>query len=67
MAHKTVEGRSAGRRSRPSECLSRQIDSSEVALTPFAVHRLARRLGISIEVTAVVAQLAGLGPREARP
>lgn len=31
MSHKKAEGRSAGQRSRPSECLSRQIDHSEVA------------------------------------
>lgn len=67
MSPKTVEGRSAGQRSRPSECLSRQIDHSEIAPTPRAVHRLARRLNISLEVASVVAQLAGLGPREARP
>lgn len=65
MARKTVEGRSAGQRSRPSDVVARQTDASEIAAAPFAVHRLACRLGVSIEVAIVVAQLAGLGPQEA--
>lgn len=59
------EARAAVARRRASGCLSGQIDLPEVASAPFAVHRLARRFGVSHEVAALVAQLAGLGPREA--
>lgn len=31
MAYKTVEGRSAGKRSRPSDSVSRQSDPSDIA------------------------------------
>lgn len=60
----------AGRVIRPapaSECLSRQNDHSKLPAVPPIVHSLARRLGVSIEVAGVVAELAALGPREARP
>ena len=67
MPLKTVEGRSAGQRSRPSDVVARLTDASLISHRDLAVHRLTRRLGISIEVAGVVAQLAGLGPREARP
>lgn len=58
MAQKQVEGRSAGQRSRPSECLSRQIDHSEIALAPFRVHRLTSRFGLPPATAAVLAELA---------
>ena len=67
MPHKTVEGRSACQRSRPSDVVARLTDASVIAHRDLAVHRLTRRLGVSVEVASVVAQLAGLGPREARP
>ena len=63
---KTVEGRSAGKRSRPSECVARLTDASVNSTAPLVVQRLAQRFGVSPEVAALVAQLAGLGPQEAR-
>lgn len=63
---KTVEGRSAGKRSRPSECVARLIDASEYTPPSLAVHRLSRRLGVSTALAAVITDLAALGPREAR-
>ena len=64
MAHKQIEGRSAGQRSRPSD-VARSTDILYIPHRELAVYRLTRRLGVSIEVADVVAQLAGLGPREA--
>ena len=64
MAHQTVEGRSAARRSRPSEEVASTADVFHIAHRDLAVHRITRRLGCGIEVAAVVAQLAGLGPRD---
>ena len=58
MALKTVEGRSAGQRSRPSECLSPQIDHSEIPLAPFRVHRLTSRFGLTPATAAVLVELA---------
>lgn len=34
---------------------------------PIVAFRLARRLGVSLSVAAVIATAAGLGPREVRP
>lgn len=63
---KTVEGRGAARRSRPLDAVSHQIDSSEYTPPNLAVHRLSRRLGVSAALATVIADLAALGPREAR-
>ncbi|MFC3691079.1 hypothetical protein [Chenggangzhangella methanolivorans] len=41
------------------------IDASENTL-PVAVVNLRQRFGLSAEVASLVAQLAGIGPREAR-
>ena len=64
MTLQTVEGRSACQRSRPSEIVHRQIDTSEHSTDHRVVQRLSRRYGISPEVAALVAELSGLGPRE---
>ena len=66
MAPETVEGRSAGKRSRPSEDAASTADVFRIAHRDLAVHRITRRLGCSSEVAAVVAYLAGIGPREAQ-
>ena len=58
MAQKTVEGRSAARRSRPSEDVARQTDASEIAPAPFTVHRIARRFGLPLATAAALAELA---------
>ncbi|KQO59239.1 hypothetical protein ASF24_13850 [Methylobacterium sp. Leaf86] len=63
---KTVEGRGAGKRTRPSDVVSRQIDSSEDTTSRLIINRLVHRFGVSVEVAAIVAQLAGLGPQEVR-
>lgn len=63
---KTVEGRQRLTAPRPSDCVARLTDTSEIAPAPIIVQHLRHRLGISPEVAALVAQLAGLGPREAR-
>ncbi len=64
---KTVEGRGAARRSRPSETAYLDtISTSEDSTAPRIVHRLAHRLGVSVELAAVIASLAKLGPTEAR-
>jgi hypothetical protein len=64
---KTVEGRSAGRRSRPSEAAYLDtISASENSTAPRIVHRLSHRFGVSIEVAGVLAAHAGLGPTEVR-
>lgn len=67
MAHNAVEGRGAARRTRPSEDVAYQTDSSENNTQSQIVQRLSRRHGISVEVAALVAKLSGLGPREVRP
>jgi hypothetical protein len=64
MASRKGEARTAVARRRASE-MSYRSDPSEIAPHPLAVHRITQRLGVSIEVAAVVAQLAGLGPQEA--
>ena len=60
MNQTKVEGRSAGKRSRPSECLSRQIDHSKIALSPFEIQtaRLRARYDFSPSLAAVIAELA---------
>ena len=60
MAQKTVEGRSAGKRSRPSGDVYRQIDTSEIQhLAPeIQMNRLRHRFGLSPAHAAVVASLA---------
>ena len=58
MALKTVEGRSAGKRSRPSVDVHRQIDTSEIASAPYAIKRLQRRFGLSAEAAVLIASLA---------
>lgn len=60
------EARGAVGRTRASERVARQTDASAIAPTPTAVHHLARRLGVSVELAALLAELAALGPREAR-
>lgn len=57
MALKTVEGRSAGQRSRPSEDVARQTDASEVALSPLEIQtaRLRARYDFSPSLAAVIA------------
>ena len=57
MARKKVEGRSAGQRSRPSECLSHQIDHSELALAPLEIQtaRLRAQYDFSPSLAAVIA------------
>ena len=60
------ETRAAVARRRVSEAVFvGTMDASENTL-PVAVVNLSRRFGISAEVANAVAQLAGLGPREAR-
>lgn len=59
----------AGRVARPapaSELVAWSADGSEYSTPSRAVHKISRRLGCSFAVAAVVAQLAGLGPREVR-
>lgn len=60
MAYKTVEGRSAGKRSRPSDVVSRQIDTSEIALSPPEIQtaRLRKRYDFSPSLAAAIAELA---------
>ena len=58
MALKTVEGRSACQRSRPSEIVHRQMDTSEIASAPYAINSIRRRYGLSAAHAAVVASLA---------
>ena len=62
---KTVEGREAARPLRPSEVVVCQIDAFENSTNHPIVQRLSRRYGVSPEVAALVAELSGLGPREA--
>lgn len=60
------ETRTAVARRRVSETVFvGTIDSSEHTL-PAAVVNLSQRFGVSLEVASTVAQLAGIGPREAR-
>lgn len=58
MGRKTVEGRGAARRSRPSKDVARQTDALHLAHRPLAVYRFSQRLGCSVEVAAVLAELA---------
>lgn len=53
---KTIEGRSAGKRSRPSDVVSRQIDSSEatVSLPSLQAAYLAQRYNLSPAIAAVL-------------
>ncbi len=57
---KTVEGRNAARRSRPSEDVARQTDASEIAQTTidFQMRRLLARFDFSPERALAVAELA---------
>lgn len=65
MASK-CETRAAVARRRVSEAVFvGTIDASENTL-PVAVVNLRQRFGLSAEVASLVAQLAGIGPREAR-
>lgn len=55
MAHKAVEGRSAGRRSRPSEDVARQTDTLQIARRPNSANALTAiydREGLVIAVVA---------------
>lgn len=57
---RTSKGRGAGKRTRPSEVVSRQIDSSEI-IAPAVIRqaeKLTRRFGLSAAVAARVAELA---------
>lgn len=67
MAFRNGETRRGGNLDRVSECVLGQNDNSvDTVLSRVLQAKLARRLGIGIEVAGVVAHLAGLGPREAR-
>jgi hypothetical protein len=57
MAQKAIEGRSAARRSRPSEDVARQTDASELALSPLEIQtaRLRAQYVFSPSLAAVVA------------
>lgn len=57
MASRQSEARAAVARRRASE-MSYRIDPSEIAPHPFAVHRIARRFGLSPATAVVLAELA---------
>ncbi|GJD52695.1 hypothetical protein OPKNFCMD_5461 [Methylobacterium crusticola] len=50
----------------PGNAVLGSTSTPDVSHPPRVVHRLAQRFALSPEVAAVVAQLAGLGPTEAR-
>jgi hypothetical protein len=60
MAQKSIEGRSAARRSRPSEDVARQTDPSELALSPLQIQtaRLRARYDFSPSLAVAIAELA---------
>ena len=60
MTQKTVEGRSACQRSRPSEVVARSTDAFEIAPAPREIQtaRILARFNISSAYAAVVADLA---------
>lgn len=68
MAYQNGEARCEVATSDRASKMSLGGDVFEDTALPVALqaHKLARRLGCSVEVATIVAELSGLGPREAR-
>lgn len=66
MAHKTDEAWRGGNLSQASNGVCSAADTFDISRSPLAVYRIARRLRCSDAVAALVAELAGLGPRNVR-
>ena len=64
MAHKVRTPAAGTARVLGNVCLA--ADTREYSAPALIIQRLSRRLGCSVEVAALVAELSGLGPREAR-
>ena len=61
------ETRAASERRRASKTVGLgKLDTFEDSISLLQINRISRRLAVTTAVAALVAELAGLGPREAR-